>query len=378
MVTATSRKPTSAMQKLNRISQGGRKKKAGKKRYLWVIKLSRIPFGFFERELLGYFRQFGTVIRVRVARSKKTGNHKGWAFVGFDNKEVAEIAAESMNGYLMFRQQLVVRVLKPEEIPKCMLKGRVIPLRPSFRGNAKKDALARNMVDGKKDEKLRKARFWNLQNNLNKLKNKGIDYDFSVNGKSPKSIKTEENNSDIQIIQTNTPKPQTMPVKTTKTQIIQEKTPKTSNIETKTPKTKNIEIKTPKTHMIQAKTPKTSNIETKTPKTKNIEIKTPKTQIVETKTPKKVKIVESKSPKTPKTPKEARVMAVQKTPAFSPKTRAAKRAAASAANTPAPAKLLTPAPKSTISQAIQKTIAASARATAVPKKIAGGKKKKSL
>ena len=60
------------------ISAGGRKqpqkqekvqKKLQKK--IWVVKLQRIPFGFFEKELLGYFRQFGNVLRIRVARSRK-------------------------------------------------------------------------------------------------------------------------------------------------------------------------------------------------------------------------------------------------------------------------------------------------------------------
>lgn len=36
-----------------------------------VIRLSHIPYGFFERELKGYFSQFGKLRRVRVLRSKK-------------------------------------------------------------------------------------------------------------------------------------------------------------------------------------------------------------------------------------------------------------------------------------------------------------------
>lgn len=36
-----------------------------------AIVIKHIPFGFFERELLKYFSQFGTVRRVRVPRNKK-------------------------------------------------------------------------------------------------------------------------------------------------------------------------------------------------------------------------------------------------------------------------------------------------------------------
>lgn len=36
----------------------------------------------------------------------QTGNHKGWAFVLFTDSEVAQLAAEAMDGYLMFEKRL--------------------------------------------------------------------------------------------------------------------------------------------------------------------------------------------------------------------------------------------------------------------------------
>jgi len=36
-----------------------------------VIRLSHIPHGFYEQEMNGYFKQFGTVQRVRLLRNKK-------------------------------------------------------------------------------------------------------------------------------------------------------------------------------------------------------------------------------------------------------------------------------------------------------------------
>lgn len=48
-----------------------------------------------------YFKQFGMVTNVRVIRSKRTGNSKGFAFVEFKEPAVAEIVAETMNNYLM-------------------------------------------------------------------------------------------------------------------------------------------------------------------------------------------------------------------------------------------------------------------------------------
>lgn len=47
------------------------KKAAGDEALSNVIRLSNIPYGFFEKELLGYFSQFGRIKRVRVVRNKK-------------------------------------------------------------------------------------------------------------------------------------------------------------------------------------------------------------------------------------------------------------------------------------------------------------------
>jgi hypothetical protein len=57
----------------------------------------------------GFFSQFGKLTKVRVSRNKKTGNPKHYAFIEFGNKEVARIAAEAMDGYFMFKQQLKCR-----------------------------------------------------------------------------------------------------------------------------------------------------------------------------------------------------------------------------------------------------------------------------
>lgn len=36
-----------------------------------VIRLSHVPHGFYEQEMSAYFKQFGTVQRVRLLRNKK-------------------------------------------------------------------------------------------------------------------------------------------------------------------------------------------------------------------------------------------------------------------------------------------------------------------
>ncbi|KAL6755310.1 hypothetical protein V8C86DRAFT_2678930 [Haematococcus lacustris] len=81
-----------------------------------LVVCRNLPHGFYEKELLGFFSQFGKLTRVRLSRSKKTGKAKHYAFLEFQHPEVAEIAAGAMDGYFMFRQKLTVRVMKPEAI----------------------------------------------------------------------------------------------------------------------------------------------------------------------------------------------------------------------------------------------------------------------
>ncbi|XP_037092984.1 MKI67 FHA domain-interacting nucleolar phosphoprotein-like [Pollicipes pollicipes] len=81
-----------------------------------VIYITHIPHGFYEDEMSGFFSQFGKVLRVCVARSSKTGNSKGYGYVQFMDQEVAKIAAETMNNYLMFEKIVKCKVLPPEQV----------------------------------------------------------------------------------------------------------------------------------------------------------------------------------------------------------------------------------------------------------------------
>ena len=95
-----------------------------------MIYVGHIPHGFYEEEMKRYFSQFGTVTRLRLARSKKvscspspliqvypsypffqSGRSKGYAFVEFECDEVAKIVAGTMNNYLMFDKLLKCKSL---------------------------------------------------------------------------------------------------------------------------------------------------------------------------------------------------------------------------------------------------------------------------
>lgn len=79
-----------------------------------LIYLSHIPKGFFENEIRRFFKQFGHVTNVRVLRSHNSGKSKGAAFVEFYDPDVAKIAAETMDNYLMFKRRLEAKYIEPE------------------------------------------------------------------------------------------------------------------------------------------------------------------------------------------------------------------------------------------------------------------------
>jgi len=79
-----------------------------------IIKLSHLPYGFFENQLKKFFSQFGDIKRVNLVRSRKTGNSQGRAYVQFKDPIVAQIVADTMDGYIMFSHVLKC-VVVPEE-----------------------------------------------------------------------------------------------------------------------------------------------------------------------------------------------------------------------------------------------------------------------
>ena len=86
--------------------------------------VGNLPFGFYHEALKEYFSQFGKVTKVRVERSKRTGGFKGYAFVEFENTEVAQIAADATNNYIIDKKILKARCITPEDQHVKRLRGR--------------------------------------------------------------------------------------------------------------------------------------------------------------------------------------------------------------------------------------------------------------
>lgn len=88
-----------------------------------VMYLGRIPHGFYEHEIRAYFGQFGEITRLRVVRNKKTGASRHRAFVEFADAEVADIAARTMDKYLLFGHILTAKVVPQAQVHKDLFKG---------------------------------------------------------------------------------------------------------------------------------------------------------------------------------------------------------------------------------------------------------------
>ena len=76
-----------------------------------ILYVSRLPYGFDDAAGRKFFGQFGEIKGVCFPRSKKTGRSKGYMFILFEDKEVAEVAAQTMNDYMMFGKLLKAKVL---------------------------------------------------------------------------------------------------------------------------------------------------------------------------------------------------------------------------------------------------------------------------
>ncbi|KAF4628783.1 hypothetical protein G7Y89_g9374 [Cudoniella acicularis] len=88
-----------------------------------VIYVGRIPHGFYEHEMREYFKQFGTILKLRLSRNRKTGASKHYAFIQFESATVADIVSKTMDNYLLFGHLLKVKVVPDEQLPEDLFKG---------------------------------------------------------------------------------------------------------------------------------------------------------------------------------------------------------------------------------------------------------------
>uniref|UniRef100_A0A1B6LXL2 RRM domain-containing protein n=1 Tax=Graphocephala atropunctata TaxID=36148 RepID=A0A1B6LXL2_9HEMI len=151
-----------------------------------VVYLSHIPHGFYEEQIRKYFTQFGKVTNLSVPRSK-TGRLKGFAFIEFKHPEVAEIAAETMNNYLMFNRLLKAKYISPRQQKPYLFKA-------ADRAKATKTTVADKARQAVVQNRNRKNKHLNVESEVNvakrllmkkeeleiNLEKLGFDYKFEV------------------------------------------------------------------------------------------------------------------------------------------------------------------------------------------------------
>ncbi|KAJ4490378.1 hypothetical protein J3R30DRAFT_3421226 [Lentinula aciculospora] len=144
-----------------------------------VLYLGRLPHGFYEDQLKGYFSQFGNITRLRVSRNKKTGKSKHYAFLEFDSSSIAKIVAETMDNYLLMGHILRCKVIpKDEAHPELWIganrKWRVVPRHRVAR-------VTHNKLRTPEEQAKATERLLKRQNDKKrKLKELGISYDFDA------------------------------------------------------------------------------------------------------------------------------------------------------------------------------------------------------
>jgi nucleolar protein 15 len=162
-------------------SSSSRKSKAGEEtKESSVIYIGHLPPLFGERELTRFLEQFGGLTHVRVSRSMKTGNSKGYCFCRFVESSTAHIVADTLSGYLLLdskthiSKRLVCHVVPPDKVhPRLFANapdiGRAMRIRKA-RVHPKPSLDAMDKVTDRlvrQEEKKRKA-----------LAEAGIEYDF--------------------------------------------------------------------------------------------------------------------------------------------------------------------------------------------------------
>lgn len=152
-------------------------KKADKVEEKGVVYLGRIPHGFYEKEMKGYFTQFGDITRLRLSRNKKTGASKHYAFIEFASADVAQIVCETMDNYLLFNNLLKCKLIPSEKVHEKIFVGANKSYKPfnyALRNRQQHNKALTAEKLSAKHAKLMKDE----QNKRQKLKDAGIDYDF--------------------------------------------------------------------------------------------------------------------------------------------------------------------------------------------------------
>ncbi|ETW05038.1 hypothetical protein H310_04083 [Aphanomyces invadans] len=142
-----------------------------------TIFIGRIPHGFYEKQMRGFFSQFGEIKRLKVSRNKKSGKSKHYAFIEFEEPDVARVVADTMDGYRLFDKTLSCNVLPLDKCHERMFIGANRTFRPiPYRKLAIREHNAGKTYEQQEAINARLLAKETIKRN--KLKALGIEYEF--------------------------------------------------------------------------------------------------------------------------------------------------------------------------------------------------------
>lgn len=142
-----------------------------------VIYFGRLPNSMTEEPLRKYLAQFGDVSRLRLSRNRRTGASKHYAFVEFDDEDVARIVAETMDNYLIENRMLQAKVVPKDKVHPKMWVGadrKFKKVRHAEKHQDRHNAVRTQESREKAERKLLERQ----EKKKDKIKKQDIDYDF--------------------------------------------------------------------------------------------------------------------------------------------------------------------------------------------------------
>jgi nucleolar protein 15 len=156
-----------------------------------VVFFSKVPKEFSEKEIRAFFGQFGKILKLRLARSKRTAGSKGYGYIQFEMPEIAKIVAEATNNHFIAGNPITVEHMNPESVWPELFKGhnkKFRDLRPIW------EAARRKKHNITTHETMNIAKIEKDTQRASKLAELGIEYDFSrkIIGEEQKKVEEPE------------------------------------------------------------------------------------------------------------------------------------------------------------------------------------------
>jgi nucleolar protein 15 len=142
-----------------------------------VIYVGHLPSELEENDLKKFLGQFGKLEKLRVSRSMKTGNPKGYAFAQFVQPSVAKIVAETLSGYFLGNRRLVCHML-PNPHEHLFFNSARALAKKEIKIKVAKQQRERNLTSSGKMKDITTKLIVREKKKRAKLEAMGIEYDF--------------------------------------------------------------------------------------------------------------------------------------------------------------------------------------------------------